>query len=197
MALDIAINVGKGALKVGLEGILCFGAVSNGLRCITDLKKLKNTEEGVTGQRVQDLFLTCVRCIAYTAGALKWAEYCEWISLGAASPVIGFISYPCLLITSLFEAVAKARKIAELRLKPDVLHRDWRIGVEGLRLSAQVCLVALSIIGAAALITANPALSVAALITVIAYGVLSGFAYSLEKEVNKWGPRAFERCVGT
>ena len=176
---------------------MCFGAASNGYKCITGLRAWDKQEEGApvlsTGKKAQDIFLSAVRFLGFTAGALRWAEYFEWISLGSASPFIGFIVYPCLFITSMFNIAQEARKIAELKSKPNLDYRSWRIGIEGLRLASQVCLVALSVIGAVAMITANPALSLAVLATVFTYGFLLGIANSLEKEVNKWGS---ERGVG-
>ena len=193
MALDGAVQIGKQTLQVGFGILFGVGATVNGVKCISGLVGLcdgSGDEVVNTGKKVQDIFLSAVRFIGMSAGTLRWAEFCSWISLGAASPYIGFICYPALFITSMFNLVAKCRQIEELSAKPNLDYREWKIGIEYVRLASQVCLVALAVIGALGVITTNPVLPLVVIGTVFTYGFLLGVAHSLDKMVQGWRPQA-------
>ena len=232
MALDAAVLIGRHTLQLGLGTLSGLGAVVNGVQCISGLVGLCNKSmegaDGVvvsTGKKVQDVFLSGVRCIGMTAGTLHWAQFCGWISLGSAAPFIGFIGYPTLFIASVYDLSKMWNKLVEIMDKPNLDFYEWKAGIESIKLVSlvlqvclvayavvaimdkpnldfyewkvviesiklisQVCLVAYSVIGAVAVITAGPALSLAAFATIFLYGFLIGVAYSLNKRIDKWVP---------
>lgn len=193
MALGVAFQIGKQVFQIALEGLLGLGAVANGISCLSGVieKCTEGEEDGVvkTGRKTQDVFLAGVRCLALGAGGLHWASFCGWIALGAAAPYVAFIGYPTLFIQAVFEAWKEMELIADVSERPDVTHREWKVGIECMRLVAQVCLVAFSVLAAVALITANPAVSPVAFLAVFIAGVLSSAAWYYEKKVKELEPQ--------
>lgn len=194
MALDVAVQIGKGVFQVGFGGVFAFGAVGNGVACITGLVGVcGESQPGAdgavvsTGKKVRDVFLSAVRCIGMSAGTLHWAQFCGWISLGPFAPFIGFIGYPTLFITSIFDLGKQWSAFEAVLDNPNQDYYSHKVGIECLKLISQVCLVAYSVIGAASVVTANPALAAAAFASVLLFGVLVGAAAVLGKKVNNWG----------
>lgn len=194
MALNSAVQVGKHALQGGFGALLALGAVTNGGQCISGRKKSGGSNAAVevegTAKKVQNRFLSGVLFVGQTAGLLGWAHFCEWISLGAAAPISGVISFSALGIASLFDLFEKCVNLKQCIGNSNLEYHRWQIGIECLRVVSQVCLIASYVLGATAMITGNLAFLLAAGATAFSFGFLWGVAYQLTNIVDKWEPQA-------